>query len=349
MFKYSEDSYKLFHDINEAFEECTELACSMKIRHRGDHRRLIGFENGLICLCKDYDYIEGCQFILWNPSIRKVVNLPKHYMRDSYSFRMDVPMLSYRFAVGFGFDPRTNDYMVVRIAFPCTLLSRMCYEDEDILDEFRNYKILVEVYSLSTGSWRIVSNNACLPPSTYLTTSTDLISGPKPRTCLNGCLHFKAEYGVVAARAVYCGSVLAFDLRDQVFREMIPNNMIRLRSPMDEVDTCICRGSLALLHYYINEDPARPRERYCCIWVTKEYGVVDSWVKQFAIEIHHLNVRGFTKNCHPILRIERPHCWDWELSSYDPQNQKATKLGIHGAFLEDIICVDAYRENLVLL
>ena len=143
--------------------------------------------------------------------------------------------------------------------------------------------------------------------------------------------------------------VLAFDLRDQVFREMIPNNMIRRRSPVNEVDTCICRGSLALLHYYINEDSAWPPERYCCIWVMKEYGVVDSWVKKFTVEIDRFNVRGFTKNCHPILRIGRAHCWDWELSSYDLQKQQATKLGIHGVFLEDIICVDAYRENLVLL
>ncbi|KAE8021565.1 hypothetical protein FH972_007444 [Carpinus fangiana] len=151
----------------------------------------------------------------------------------------------------------------------------------------------------------------------------------------------QSMHGVVAARAVYCGSVLAFDLRDQVFREMIPNNMIRLRRPLDGVHACICRGSLALLHYYINGVPAWPRERYCCIWVMKEYGVVDSWVKQFTVEIDRFNVRGFTKNCHPISTIRRADCLGWELSSYDPQNQKATKLGIHGVFREDIICVDA--------
>ncbi|KAE8021567.1 hypothetical protein FH972_007446 [Carpinus fangiana] len=265
---------------------------------------------------------------------------------------MDVPNLSYAdFEVGFGFDPRTNDYMVVRIAFPCTSELLLSYKNEVVLDQFRNYRILVEVYSLSTDSWRLISNNACLPPSTYLTNRS------KPRTCLNGCLHFTAQYCVTVEAAIaseaYCGSVLAFDLRDQVFREMIPNNMIRLRRQMDEVDTCICRGSLALLHYYINEDPerARPRERYCCIWVMKEYGVVDSWVKQFTVEIHHLNVLGFTKNCQPILRIEgAQYSWEQELSSYDPQNQQATKLGIHCRHhLEGIICVDAYRENLVLL
>ena len=202
IFMYTEDLYKLFHDVNEAFQECTELAFPMKSRRRLEyHRPLIGFENGLICLRKDDDCFEGRQFILWNPSIRKVVNLPKpkHNIRDFVdSFRM-VPKLPYSFAVGFGFDPRTNDYMVVRIAFPSKRLFLMYEEDEDVLDEFRNYKILVEVYSLSTGSWRIISNNARLPPSTYLTDSN--LSGSKPRTCLNGCLHFTAENGVVAASA----------------------------------------------------------------------------------------------------------------------------------------------------
>ena len=61
------------------------------------------------------------------------MNLAKHYIRDFYSFRMDVPKLSYSFAVGFGFDPRTNDYMVVRIAFPCTSSLLLHYNDEVIL------------------------------------------------------------------------------------------------------------------------------------------------------------------------------------------------------------------------
>lgn len=60
------DHYKLFHD-NEGFEECTELDFPMKsFRSHG----FIGSENGLICL-------RGDRFILWNPSIRKVANLPK--------------------------------------------------------------------------------------------------------------------------------------------------------------------------------------------------------------------------------------------------------------------------------
>ena len=61
--------------------------------------RLIGSVNGLFCLFEDK------RFILWNPYIRKFIILRKTY--GPLTCRS-----------GFGFDSRTNDYKVMRIAFP---------------------------------------------------------------------------------------------------------------------------------------------------------------------------------------------------------------------------------------
>ena len=52
---------------------------------------------------------------------------------------------------GFGFDPKTNDYKVIRI-----LSLALCGS--------QNSRPVVEVYSLSTGEWRILSDSASLPP-----------------------------------------------------------------------------------------------------------------------------------------------------------------------------------------
>ena len=58
-------------------------------------------------------------------------------------------------SIGFGFDPKTNDYKVVRIL--STLRSRC--------DGFgKSRPMVVEVYSLPTGEWRMLSASASLPP-----------------------------------------------------------------------------------------------------------------------------------------------------------------------------------------
>jgi F-box interacting protein len=293
------EHYKLFHD-NEAFEECGKFDLPIKSR-RLKNFRLIGSENGMMCLVEDE------QFILWNPSIRKVVNLPEPCITAKTCGRMPCNE-------AFGFDLRTNDYKIVRISFP--------YSCNAILME-----PLVEVYSVSTGSWRI--SGATFPRSATL---TDWFN---PKACLNGSVHF-------AGHAQGNATVFSFDLRDELFRKMIlPESMV----PLDtDIVTCVFKGSLALLCYH-----KQATRRGCCsIWVMKEYGVVDSWEQQFTIGIAGgiENVLGFRKNGHIILET-RKIGWPgyWELYSYDPESQQATNLGMH----DHTFWVDTYKENLVLL
>jgi F-box interacting protein len=288
------DHYKLFRD-NEAFEECTEFEFPIKSR-RINHFLLIGSENGLIC------FSEHERYILWNPSIRKVVTLPKPCItRKTHGISC--------FIQAFGFDPRTNDYKVVRIVYGVT------------------QKALVEVYSVSTGSWRITSDSI---PSLA---SLDITYWLVPKACLKGSVHFA---GFTRGNE----AVFSFDLRDEVFREMIlPDNIGDRRL---ETDTCVFRDSLAVLFYYEHE-----RKKYCSIWVMKEYGLVDSWVKLFTIDIARGigKVVGFRMNGHIILETRTK--FNWELSSYDPESQQALQLGIKGRL--HYFCVDTYKENLVLL
>ncbi|KAK4256311.1 hypothetical protein QN277_009194 [Acacia crassicarpa] len=78
---------------------------------------------GLLCveLIGRYQH----SFWLWNPCIRKLIQVPKPLDRGKYS-------------VGFGFSPIVNDYKIVQL----------CMSD-DLVDQ-------VEVYALREGLWRAV-------------------------------------------------------------------------------------------------------------------------------------------------------------------------------------------------
>ena len=94
------EAYKLIDDtIDSSSDQIQHIDFPLTSGGR-DHFLLIGSVNGLFCL------YELERYVIWNPSIRKFITLPKPCIT--------VKTLSHN---GFGFDPRTNDYKVVRILF----------------------------------------------------------------------------------------------------------------------------------------------------------------------------------------------------------------------------------------
>ena len=73
--------------------------------------------------------------------------------------------------IGFGFDSKTNDYKVVRV---------LCHEGHPNIPEDQAE---VEVYSLSTGKWRIVTVS---PPR------CTLVQNSSSERFVNGALHWVA-------------------------------------------------------------------------------------------------------------------------------------------------------------
>ncbi|XP_023910050.1 F-box/kelch-repeat protein At3g23880 isoform X2 [Quercus suber] len=290
------DHYKLIDDNGDSFDQIQNIEFPLTSR-RIKHFMLIGSANGLFSL------YEQERFILWNPSIRKFITLPKP---SSYfgSCRQ-----------AFGFDPRTNDYKVVRIAFP---------NSTDMSEEAKPH--LIEIYSLNEGSWRITS--APFPPGIWFS------DWRLPAASLNGAVHF----AVYDENIPSCQLVLSFDLGDEVFRLIpLPNGAFGW-----SVHTLVIGGSLSLLCYDICKN------KCCSIWVMKEYGVVDSWTKQFTINLNGgemFRVFGLQGNGNILFEAKVPI--GWELSSYDPKSEQGKNLGICGRPFH--FCVDNYMENLVLL
>ncbi|CAL5362560.1 unnamed protein product [Camellia sinensis] len=135
--------------------------------------------------------------------------------------------------------------------------------------------------------------------------------------------------------------ILSFDLSDEVFQTMmLPNGMVGVST--EEMSTSVLGGLLSLLCY----EDAAPNQ-YCSIWIMKEYGVVDSWCKQFTVDLSGgiTEVLGMRNNGHVLLEAKTTR--DWVLSSYDPLNHQIKNSGIHVTGYHFV--VDTYQENLVLL
>ncbi|XP_058189826.1 F-box/kelch-repeat protein At3g23880-like [Rhododendron vialii] len=264
-------------------------------------------------------FFEPDNSFLWNPSIGESISLPKPGITKSGS------LWKY---VGFGFDSRTNDYKVVIITSLCGT------KPSEVVD--------IHVYSLNAGSWK-VSNGA---GDSFPLGFRPQMSG-SPSACLEGAIHFvifAAKYRGNRSARLIC----SFDLGDEVFRTISLPGVFS--DAMTEIKTIVFRGLLSVFCH----DP----NKFCSIWIMKEYGLVDSWYKYVKVDLIGgiKRVLGIRKNGHILLEGDGPRRGGkrrrdvprhWELSSYDPWNKEITKLGIHGIL--GLFHVDIFEENLILL
>nr|POE98503.1 f-box protein [Quercus suber] len=218
--------------------------------------RVVGTCNGLICLADGiYTYVYN--FILWNPCVKKYVRLPN----PNFSFRTTGP---YTATVGFGFDSKTNDYKVVRFVTP---------EDRDF--EEGEFTPKVEVYSLATGEWRVVTATAQCPKCAVRDTTMVYL---RLQAFVNGALHFVCYKTTLEIRFLYF--VLVFDLKDEVFRE-IPLPKHSNKYSWEWVSILAYGNSIAVIEpgYSVGT---------LDIWVLKNYADADadasSWTKIISLD-----------------------------------------------------------------
>ncbi|GMQ11323.1 hypothetical protein CsSME_00053989 [Camellia sinensis var. sinensis] len=291
------EHYKLCIDTEEAFDEYKQLEFPFKTC-RLNFFFAIGSAKGLFC------FFEQDRYFLWNPSIRKSMAIPKPTIKTSFHRH------------GFGFDPRNNDYKVVRIDnfYPT--------KDEPTTH--------IEVYSLNAGLWKMSSTAINSYPDGITLGYTERFA-----SYLEGAVHFVANM-----KKSNDPLILSFDLSDEVFQTMmLPNGKVGVRT---EMSTSVFGGLLSLLCYEYTAV-----NKSCSIWIMKEYGVVDSWCKQFTVDLSGgiAQVLGIRNNGHVLLVAKAPR--DWVLSSYDPSSQQIKNLGIYAT--SNHFVVDTYEENLILL
>lgn len=256
-------------------------------------------------ICFCDDYFRDAQnVIIWNPSIRKTVSLPMPYK----------PQRPHMFVLGFGAHPITHEYKVVRIV----------YEKEDL----HRFKVPseVEIYTQATGKWKGV--NSAPPPYCMVEFSWSQVF-------LNGAVHWIAyDPSVVGA---FRSLIVSFDMGEEVFREVILPSALAEQRPT-YLSVASFGESLAVL------SSAQMGRGASCVWVMKDFGLVESWTKLYSVNLPGVLDRtlGFRKNGEVLLSTTYN-----SLLSFDPGTRTIMNTGITGSSYS--FNVDTFMESLVLL
>ncbi|XP_050370887.1 F-box/kelch-repeat protein At3g23880-like [Argentina anserina] len=325
------DVYSLHYD-NSSFDDCCEIGLQCPIAERGMHNecfRVVGVCNGLVCLADDLECY-GYTFLIWNPSIRKVVTLPS----PGLTFQTVGGYDAYH---GFAFDAVTKDYKVVRIV-----------EDQyGWNDKEAENRTFVEVYSLAASSW---SSSRLIDPQCGL-------SGIRsPSAFVNGALHWDA-HGLRSSTRRYF--ILAFDVGSELFQEIMMPKCLDWDS--------LCLGGMTLrssvsgdgnsLALFVRCSSDSNADSLLDVWVMKEYCVEESWTK-----LTTLRPPGPEGNLHKALCFRKSGevvmiCnfgWDY-YGSRDAESELVSLDLVSGHFKNLGICrykhytMDPYEESLVLL
>ncbi|KAH0651180.1 hypothetical protein KY285_031293 [Solanum tuberosum] len=212
---------------------------------------IVGSFNGILCLADtDTDTDTLTHLYFCNLSIRKSVKLPEpvYLCNDRNTFG---------YTLGFGFDPVTNDYKVVRV----------------VHTKGHSVSPHADLYKLSTGVWEDITH--VLGPYIFIAIA--------PQVYVNGACHWittKLEF--TPARRDW-RVIVVFNMHDETFSDMIlPSNLINeSQTHFDEVFLFVLEESLCLVdNNYDKREPIK-------IWMMKEYGAPDSWEKQFSIQNYH--------------------------------------------------------------
>ena len=280
--------------------------------------------NGIICLYNyPWRYQPPCdhlfRIVLWNPAIREFKLLPTNPVHCPSHVRHVFD------GCGFGYDHKSNDYKVVRIG--------IFWDFTPYVDWNGNGYYcppLVEVYTLSTDSWRQIdavfdaSIHDCVRNSQFY---------------LNGAYHW---YGSIAGK--HSDAIVSFDMTEEVFRiirlpDLDENNVSALDKNAIWREYSVLNNCIAMIVYDIQETVT---EKIFDIWVMRQYGVKESWTKQFVIgPLSGIqNPLQFTLN-DELLMVAH----DGQLVSYNLNAQEIKSLQVRG-LLNATQAID-YKESLV--
>ncbi|KAH7845482.1 hypothetical protein Vadar_002779 [Vaccinium darrowii] len=214
-----------------------------------NYLQLVGSCNGVVCLTR---FRLNTTIVLWNPSMKEFRVLPQpSYKIDHIS------------NLGFGYDPETDNYKVVRFGMVST-------------DVFvRGMDDAIEIYDLRTDSWRVVDAES--PVNSGFRCSYDYV-------LWNGDFFWYACH-----KHTHGAVIMAFRMSNEVFEE-IPIEGVPLSDEIGGTKLFVLNDSLAMVIYppqWSNPFLFPPEEfvimKSFDIWVMNKDDVELSWTKKFTI------------------------------------------------------------------
>ncbi|CAJ1941214.1 unnamed protein product [Sphenostylis stenocarpa] len=203
--------------------------------------------------CRGFVLLDCFQNLcLWNPS----TGIHKQVCHSPIASDMDTML--YTFLHGFGYDPSTDDYLVVQGSIKV-----------DLEGDTR-----VEVFSVRANAWKEIEGIHL----SYMNCCDDM----KPGVLFNGAIHWLAFRYDVSLNVI-----VVFDLAERSFSEiLLPDDFI------SQLDFC----HLAVFGDFLSicvvgcQCPAD-------IWVMKEYKMQSSWTKSVEVFVDEIPTQQFTPIC----------------------------------------------------
>ncbi|KAF8007247.1 hypothetical protein BT93_K1292 [Corymbia citriodora subsp. variegata] len=281
---------------------------------------IVGSVDGLVCvslLHKSSRLGADQSTYLWNPAMRKLRNLGNLGNRDVVD--RVAGMSGYRIH-GFGRDCRGRIYRVVRITYGRTRKR----EKKSSMEAAQ-----VEVCTVGRDSWRMLEPHG-----------VSCFAGDDSRACINGAIHWLAS----ATEDAPYSSILSFEVASQKFDEFpMPKDYLDEFKLHEETQASIAalKESLATLVYCPGAGNVGSEIH---VWVMKQYGVADSWIKQYTAVVQQRieRVLGSTGNGEILIHRSDNH----KVVCCDPENDmRLEDTGVSG--LPDLFDVVDYTESLV--
>ena len=174
----------------------------------------------------------------------------------------------------------------------------------------------VKLFKLSTGAWETVR---FLDDFHYPIGTWDL------QAFVNGASHWLGRHSSKKELVV-----VLFHMFDEEFRVMKLPDVLTTRHVISSLE--VTGGLLSLMYY---DDVSLGNES--CIWLMKDYGVIESWTKQYTLDLR--DCIGLA--CFMNIR----HRDSEELVLYDLKTNRIINHGIGGMYR---LSMNAYIESLVL-
>ncbi|KAL3633024.1 hypothetical protein CASFOL_026008 [Castilleja foliolosa] len=177
----------------------TKLVMSLSV----GHLNVVGItRNGVVCIVQG---ILAQNFTLWNPVTQSVLNIPEP---DSPN-----PDALIGASAGFGFDPSSNEYVIIRIV--------------QFRQETNSYPDVAQCFNFQSGRWDWVEND-------YHGMLPFWVMNPTCEVVVND-----VPYWMVEARSVgveLCLKLAWFDMRTRVFNlELLPDDWLNKFVIMGEI------------------------------------------------------------------------------------------------------------------
>ncbi|KAK6143792.1 hypothetical protein DH2020_024140 [Rehmannia glutinosa] len=152
---------------------------------------------------------------------------------------------------GFGYCPRMKQYKVISFMYLTSFNS---------FNSIDSKRMVAHVHTLGSDSWRRIENTPCPKLNSF-------------DPFLNGALHWITDSDRPSEL------ITSFDLEEEKFENVPPPPHFNLRyvNKVSWINIGVLRGCLCIC--YIYEDVE------FVVWVMREYGVKESWTKEFSIDM----------------------------------------------------------------